>query len=67
MKARTPIMANKTMLDWQLHSSGPKMIRVIKVNEVIFVQYMNLVDIVLSLHDLDRKDVNRNRLNTNKK
>ena len=42
MKARTPIMANKTMLDWQLHSSGPKMIRFIKVNEVIFVQYTEL-------------------------
>ena len=26
MKARTPFMANETLLDGQLHSSGPKMI-----------------------------------------
>ena len=31
MKAGTPIIANKTLLDGQLHSSGPKMIRYISL------------------------------------
>ena len=39
MKARTPIMANKTLLDGQLHSSGPKMIHFTRLDQVPFKQH----------------------------
>ena len=38
MKARTPFMANETLLDGQLHSSGPKMIQFTKLDQVTFKQ-----------------------------
>ena len=38
MKVRTPIMANETLLDGQLHSSGPKMIHFTKLDDVAFKQ-----------------------------
>ena len=59
MKARTPIMANKTLLDGQLHSSGPKMSHFTKLDEVTFKQHLmlvnmvNMVNTLLSLHSLD--------------
>ena len=39
MKARTPFMANETLLDGQLHSSGPKMIHFTKLDQVTFKQH----------------------------
>ena len=41
MKARTPIMANKTLFDGQLHSSGPKMIHFTKLYQVTFKQHLH--------------------------
>ena len=56
MKARTPMMANKTWLDGQLHSSGPKMIHFTKLDHIKFkIQTtftLILVNKLLSLHSL---------------
>ena len=56
MKARTPMMANKTWLDGQLHSSGPKVIHFTKLDHVKFkIQTtftLILVNKLLSLHSL---------------
>ena len=41
MKARTPFMANETLLDGQLHSSGPKMIHFTKLDQVTFKQHLH--------------------------
>ena len=41
MKARTPIMANKTLFDGQLHSSGSKMIHFTKLDQVTFKQHLH--------------------------
>ena len=52
-------MANKTLLDGQLHSSGPKMSHFTKLDEVTFKQHLmlvnmvNMVNTLLSLHSLD--------------
>ena len=40
MKARTPFMANETLLEGQLHSSGPKMIQFTKLDQVTFKQHL---------------------------
>ena len=39
-EGKTPIMANKMLLDGQLHSSGPKMIRFTKLDVVTFTQHL---------------------------
>ena len=40
MKARTPFMANETLLDGQLHSLGPKMNYYTKLDQVKFKQHL---------------------------
>ena len=67
-------MANETLLDGQLHSSGPKMIHFTKLDQVTFTATTTtftviVVSILLSLHSLcsRTKTVNSNWLGTKEK